>query len=162
MAEIHVPETLEMGLQVGALVGRTVRVRESEGRNKFDRSCHVAYYVTREDELAGFCVVDLPLSGYLGGALAMIPTSTVQEEIDSGALGEDLLDAYYEVANIMAALLCADEAPHVRMIGIDEAGKDFEAKVLATIKEPHVRMDIQLEVEDYGSGTMTLLTTPQV
>ena len=41
MAEIHVPETLEMGLEVGALVGRTVR--ESEGRNKFDRSCHVAY-----------------------------------------------------------------------------------------------------------------------
>ena len=161
MAEIHVPETLEMGLQVGALVGRTVRVRESEGRNKFDPSCHVAYYVTREDELAGFCVVDLPLSGYLGGALAMIPTGTVQEEIDSGALGEDLLDAYYEVANIMAALLCADDAPHVRLIGIDEAGKDFEAKVLATIKEPRVRMDIKLEVEEYGSGTMTLLTTPQ-
>ncbi len=32
MAEIQVPETLEMALQVGALVGRTVRVRESEGR----------------------------------------------------------------------------------------------------------------------------------
>ena len=91
----------------------------------------------------------------------MVPTGTVQGEIGSGALGEDLLDAYYEVANIMAALLCDDDAPHVRLIGIDQAGKDFEAKVLATIREPRVRMDIQFEVEEYGSGTMTLLTTPQ-
>ena len=37
MAEIHVPETLEMALQVGALVGRTVRVRESEGAARADR-----------------------------------------------------------------------------------------------------------------------------
>ncbi|GEM_PF-597013 len=161
MAEIHVPETLEMGLQIGRLVGRTARVTESEGRNKFDDSCHVAYYVTREDELAGFCVVDLPLSGYLGGALAMIPEGTVQEEIDSGKLDPDLLEAYYEVANIMAALLCADGSPHVRLIGIDEAGKDFERTVFGTIVDPNRRMDIEVEVEGYGTGRMTLLTTRQ-
>ena len=161
MAEIHVPETLELGLQVGQLLGRTVRVTEVEGRNKFDDSCHVAYYVTREDELAGFCVVDFPLSGYLGGALAMIPAGTIEEFIEGGALDEDLLEAYYEVANIMAALLCADGAPHVRLIGIDDAGKDFERLVLTTIADPCVRLDIQVEVEDYGTGLMTLLTTRQ-
>lgn len=161
MPEIHVPDPLEMGLQVGQLVGRTVRVSEVEGRNRFDEDCHVAYYVTREDTLAAFCVVDLPLSGYLGGALAMIPAPTIQEVVDAGALDEDLLEGYHEVANIMAALLCADGAPHVRLIGIDEAGKDFEAAVLRTIQDPCVRMDVQLEVEEYGTGRLTLLTVRQ-
>ena len=161
MAEIHVPDQLEMGQQLSQLVGRTARVKKAEGRNKFDTSCHVAYYVTREDELAGLCVVDLPLSGYLGGALAMFPDTIVQERIDEGALDEDLLDAYYEVANIMAALLCSDGTPHVRLIGIDEAGKDFEADVLGTIAKPCRRLDVELDVEDYGKGRMTLLTTWQ-
>ena len=79
MPEIHLPENLELGRQVGTLVGRTARVFEIDGRNKFDESCHVAYYVTREDELAGFCVVDLPLSAFLGAALAMIPAGTAEE-----------------------------------------------------------------------------------
>jgi hypothetical protein len=45
------------------------------------------------------------------------------------------------------------------MIGIDEAGKDFESAVLRTIGDPCRRIDIQVEVEDYGTGLMTLLTT---
>ena len=159
MAEIHVPENLELGQQIGTLVGRAATVNEIEGRNRFEKSCHVAYYVTREDELAGFCVVDLPLAAYLGAALAMIPSETAKEEIEADELGEDLLDAYYEVANIMAALLCADGSPHVRLIGIDEAGMPFEPAVLATIKDPCRRIDIQLDVSEYGSGALTLLTT---
>jgi len=158
MAEIHVPENLELGHQVGTLVGRTARVIDIAGRNKFDESCHVAYYVTREDELAGFVVVDLDLAAYLGAALAMIPAGTAKEDIEAGALSEDLLDAYYEVANIMAALLCADGAPHVRLIGIDDAGMPFEQRVLATIQDPCRRLDFNLEVDDYGTGAMTILT----
>lgn len=101
VTKIHLPDNLELGRQIGTLVGRTARVIEVEGRNKFDGSSHSAYYVTREDDLAGFCVVDLPLSGYLGAALAMIPADTAQEEINAGELQEELLECYYEVANIM-------------------------------------------------------------
>ncbi len=158
MAEIHVPEKLEMGRLIGTLIGRIAVAKESESRNRFDETCHVAYYVTREDALAGFCVVDLPLSGYLGAALAMIPPEITREEIGFGELGEDLLDAYSEVANIMAALLCTDGAPHVRMIGIDEAGKPFESVVLGTIQDPYRRIDIQLDIDGYGAGSMTLMT----
>ena len=158
MAEIHVPEILELGQQIGTLVGRTASVSESEGRNRFEKSCHVAYYVTREDALAGFCVVDLPLAAFLGAALAMMPSETAKEEINSGELGEDLLDAYYEVANIMAALLCADGSPHVRLLGIDDAGMPFESAVLSTIKDPCRRIDIQVAVDEYGSGALTILT----
>jgi hypothetical protein len=159
LPEIHVPENLELGRQIGTLIGRIAVVKESKGRNRFEKTCHSAYYVTREDALAGFCVVDLALSGYLGGALAMIPQGTVQEEIHYGELGEDLLDAYYEVANIMAALLCADGTPHVRLLGIDDAGMPFESPVLSTIKNPCRRIDVHVDVAEYGSGILTLLTT---
>lgn len=158
MPEIHVPGNQELGQQIGTLVGRAAVVSESEGRNRFEKSCHVAYYVTSEDALASFCVVDLSLAAYLGAALAMIPSDIAQEEIDSGELGEDLLDAYYEVANIMAALLCADGTPHVRLLGIDVAGMPYESAVLATIKDPGHRIDIQVDVDNYGSGVLTLLT----
>ena len=102
-----------------------------------------------------------PLSGYLGGALAMIPAPTIQEVVETGALDEDLLEGYQEVADGMAALLCADGAPAVRLIGIDGAGKDHEPAVLRTIQDPCVRMDVQLEVEEYGTGRLTLLTVRQ-
>ena len=61
----------------------------------------------------------------------------------------------------MAALLCADGAPRVRLIGIDESRKPFEKRVLETIKDPCRRIDFHLEVDDYGTGKMTILTTRQ-
>lgn len=158
MPEIHVPGNQELGQQIGTLVCRVAEVSESEGRNRFEKSCHFAYYVTSDETLASFCVVDLSLAAYLGAALAMIPSDIAQEEIDSGELGEDLLDAYYEVANIMAALLCSEGSPHVCLLGIDVAGMPFESAVLTTIKNPGHRIDIQVDVDGYGSGVLTPLT----
>lgn len=157
MPKIHIPETGELGTQIGSLVGKTIKVSKSDGPNSFDESCHTARYLTRDDKLAALCQFDLPVAAYLGAALAMIPAGVAQEAAKEGDLGDNLTDAFSEVANIMAGLLCIDGAPHVRWVSIQKTLGDLEDDSKATVENPCRRIDI--DIDGYGAGKLTILTT---
>ena len=159
MPKIHMPDVSELGAQLGALVGKTATIRECDAANIFDESCHTARYATRDDDLAALCQVELPIAAALGAALAMIPLGVAEEAIKVGELGENLTDAYSEVANIMAGLLCADGTPHVRWIGSVEktlgALTDDDKQI---IQSPCGRVDVEIEIEGYCGGKMSIVT----
>ncbi|MFK7898258.1 MAG: hypothetical protein AB8G23_20665 [Myxococcota bacterium] len=158
MIEIHVPEVDELSEQLGLLIGKEIKADSHEEPWEFGPSVQSAIYVTRDDRLAAILRMDLPLAAHVGAALAMMPASASEEAAKEGVLEDDLLDAFGEVVNIMAALLCLDGAPHVRLATVNHCEPSLEADFMSALVEPEVRINLALEVEGYGSGRMTWQT----
>lgn len=158
MVEIHVPKVEELAEQLGLLIGKKIKAEERAENWVFGPSVQSAIYVTREDRLAAILRVDLDLAAHFGAALAMMPAAASEAAAKEESLEDDLLDAYGEVVNIMAALFCADGAPHVRLATVNECDPSLRNDFLSTLVEPNVRINLAIEVEDYGSGRLTVQT----
>lgn len=85
----------------------------------------------------------------------MIPASAAEEASKEGDLGDNLTDAHCEAANIMAALLCADGAPHVRWTTMAKTHDALTDADKAVLENSVSRIDV--EFEGYGGGKMTLV-----
>ena len=158
MPDIHIPKIDRLGEQLTSLLGRETTATEAPGPNSFDDSCHTARYFTRDDKLAALCQVDLAVAAFLGAALAMVPAGGAEEAVKDGDLGANLTDAYSEVANIMAGLLCSDGYPHVRWVSIAKSLGALDDDDKAIMAKPHKRIDVEVDIEGYGAGKMTILT----
>jgi len=158
MSKIHMPEVAELGEQLRVLLGRTTKATEAGSPHIFEDSCHTARYLTRDDQLVVLCQVDLTVAAAMGASLAMIPASAAEEAIKDGDLGENLTDAYCEVANIMASLLCKDGYPHVRWVSIEKSIDALSESDKAILASPSERIDIEVEFEGYGGGKMSIIT----
>ncbi len=158
MAKIHMPAISELGEKLTPLVGQPTRISESARPNSFDDACCTARYITRDDRLAALIRADLRLAAHLGAALAMMTADDAEHAITDGTLDEDLTDAYSEIANILASLLCADDAPHVRWTELetDVAGLSEGDKTL--IEDPCERIDVEVEIEAFGCGRLSILS----
>jgi hypothetical protein len=157
-AKIHVPKLKDLSDHLEPLMGRTTKVTASAAPNKFKESCQTARYLTRDDKLAALCQVDLELAAFLGAALAMVPVGAAQDCAKEGKLSPNLTDAFREVANILAGVLCVNGAPHVRWteVSSDLAGLAADAK--AVVAKPCDRVDVRVAVDGYGGGNLTILT----
>ncbi len=158
MPDIHMPKIERLGEQLTSLLGKETTVSESTGPNAFEADCHTARYFTRDDRLAALCQVDLAVAAFLGAALAMVPAGGAEEAVKEGELGANLIDAYSEVANIMAGLLCSDGYPHVRWVSIGKSLDALTEDDKAIVASPKKRIDVQIEIEGYGGGKMTILS----
>ncbi|MCP5056705.1 MAG: hypothetical protein GY937_08255 [bacterium] len=157
MPKIRMPEIAELGTQLGSLVGKDVSIADARGPNTFEDSCHTARYMTRDDRLVALCQVDLAVAAAMGASLAMIPASAAEGAVKNGKLDQNLTDAYREVANIMAALLCGDGFPHVRSTSVEETLDSLSDEESAILKKPASRIDVEVEFEGYGGGKMTIV-----
>lgn len=160
-AKIHCPKLKELSDHLEPLIGRTTTVTPSKAPNKFKETCQTARYVARDGKLAAVCQFDLELAAYLGAALAMIPIASAQDDVKSGKLSPTLVDAFREVANILAGVLCVDGAPHVRWTDVVAGLAAMPADAKAVVAKPCERIDVHVEVEGYGGGgggNLTILT----
>ncbi|MGB0618656.1 MAG: hypothetical protein ACPGVZ_04235 [Myxococcota bacterium] len=158
MARIHFPEIAQLGGHLEGLVGAPVSITPRPSPNGFDARVHTARYRLKDDGLAALLQVDLDLAARLGSALAMMPAEEALAATERGALDEDLTDAWSEVANVLAALLCADDSPHVRWTELATSESELTVDDKDLLAAPCDRIDVEIEVEAYGAGLMTLLT----
>lgn len=105
-------------------------------------------------------VFDADLVGVLGGALTMVPTTTLDEARERGELPENVVENFWEVTNILASMLNRPDSPHVvqadRHRSFDEVGDDLRAVIDGAAKVRRFRV----EVDGYGSGCMALYSAP--
>lgn len=82
----------------------------------------------------------------------MLP-ATAGKSWESGELPETLR----ETTNVLSRLLMNDDTPHLRLAQVtpSEATLPAQAALLPRLVQ---RADVQITIEDYGSGTLTLLT----
>ena len=157
-AKIHVPKLKELSDHLEPLMGRATTVTASAAPNKFKETCHTARYLTRDDKLAALCQVDFELAAFLGAALAMVPVGAAQDCVKEGKLSANLTDAFREVANILAGVLCVNGAPHVRWTEVATTLGALPADAKAVLAKPCDRVDFRVEVEGYGGGQLTVFT----
>ncbi|MEZ4331009.1 MAG: hypothetical protein R3F35_04620 [Myxococcota bacterium] len=158
MPVIHTPKLNEVAQQLEPLMGRATKVTAASGPNKLEASCQTARYVTRDDKLAALCQVDVGLAAALGAALALLPAGAAEDAAKAGKLPDNLLDAFSEVANILAGVLCVDGALHVRWTTVAQSQAELSADDKALLAKPASRLDVTVEIEGFGAGKLSIVT----
>ena len=145
------------GLFAG-LLGRPVVARDSEPlRLKSMDPRTVAEYVTDDGRVQALCVCDIDLACYSGAALSMIPPGVALQGIRRHELEENLCENFSEIMNVLTSLLNVTGSPHLvfRALYLPKQAVSGEAKTL--LSEPPARIDLEIEIEGYGSGKATLV-----
>ena len=110
-------------------------------------------FVEDDGAVGGACIADLELASYAGAALAMIPKPVAEESIAAGALAEGLDENFYEVANILTALLNGPSVPHLKIrdltVGVPDEVRDLVVRAAG-------RRSFDVTITDYGTGRLAL------
>lgn len=106
------------------------------------------------------CVSDVPLVNYAGAALALIPANIAQDGAKRYQLSDTVIENYFEILNIMGALLNQVCAEHVRLVDVKYPNEPLPGPVAALLEACDKRFDLRIDIEGYGSGCMSLLQVP--
>jgi hypothetical protein len=119
----------------------------------------IGVYVTDDGEVACLCILELGLAAFAGAALSLIPARSAQESIKAGQLSEAIADNSYEILNVGARLFNSPRTPHVTLRSAYRAPGMLPSEVTRVMSGPVGRLDLEVEIPDYGAGKMWLLTT---
>jgi hypothetical protein len=140
------------------LTGKPVTVAPGAPVTPTERSpVSVAVYVDPQLNVNALCVMDLALSAWTGGALAMLPPGGVQDAVEEdGELSSMLTEALYEVVNVVSALFNVPGAPHSKLHKLFAPGDDIDGDIAGMLAAFN-RLDLQVEVPGYGKGNLSLV-----
>ena len=116
-----------------------------------------AAYTVDGGRIAAIGLWDLPLAAAASAAMGMLPPTTVGEVLSAGALDEELLELFHEVANVTARLLNSAGTPHVVLRGIDQLPATLPRDAQALLLHPVARLDYNVDIEGFGTGIMSLM-----
>jgi hypothetical protein len=137
------------------LLGRAVTASPVKETELSDGGAWVTgIFIEDDGTVGGASVMDLPLAAHAGASLAMIPSNVAAEAIKEGALSETLSENVGEVANIATGLLNGQIFPHLRMRELVDGVPD---EVRDLLIKASGRRDLDMTIDDYGSGTLVLL-----
>jgi hypothetical protein len=111
-------------------------------------------YVDDAGQLVGACIADLPLAASVGAALAMISPEVAKESVTAGLLSPTLRDNYYEVLNIMSAMLNGPSVSHLKLSDLVD-GVPQDVVDLVTIARGRKYYDIT--ILGYSGGRLVLI-----
>ena len=142
------------------LLGRdvTVGIGKPVASGQDEPTC-IGVFVDDRTTMLGLCIVDLPLSGAMGGALGLMPPGGVEDMVAEKDLSKMVLDNVYEVVNILSALLNVEGAPHAKLYVLHLPGEVLPNDVAAQAAALGNRLDLDVEVAGYGKGSMSLVLT---
>jgi len=101
--------------------------------------------------------MDLPLSAWTGGALAMLPPGGVQDAVEDGELYPMHVEALYEVVNVVSALFNTPGAPHAKLHALHAPGDTLPVDVLGLAASLGNRIDLDCTVAGYGKGKLSII-----
>ena len=155
---VVLPEIKDVKDMLSGLVGKPVAVAPGAPVTPTERSpVSVAVYVDPHMNTNALCVMDLALSAYTGGALALLPPGGCQDAVEEdGELTSMLTEALYEVTNVLSALFNVPGAPHSKLHKLIAPGDDIDGDIAGMLAAFN-RLDLQVEVPGYGKGNLSLV-----
>ncbi len=152
------PTTKDVKDMLTGLVGRPVTVAPGAPVTPTERKpVSVAVYVDPQLNTNALCVMDLALSAYSGGALAMLPPGGCQDAVEEdGELTTMLTEALHEVVNVLSALFNVPGAPHSKLYALYAPGDDIPGDIAGMLSAFN-RIDLAVEVPGYGKGGLSLV-----
>ncbi|SFK43838.1 hypothetical protein [Geodermatophilus ruber] len=158
MTTLTLPAAKDVRDMLAGLLGKPVAVLPGDPVTPSgERPASVAVYVDPQMNVSALCVMDLGLSAYTGGALALLPPGGVQDAVEEdGELTTMLTEALHEVVNVLSALFNVPGAPHSKLYKLYAPGEDLPGD-LAEMVAAFNRIDLAVEVPGYGKGALSLV-----
>ena len=155
---VVLPEIKDVKDMLSGLVGKPVNVAPGAPVTPTDRSpVSVAVYVDPQMDINALCVMDLALSAYTGGALALLPPGGCQDAVEEdGELTSMLTEALHEVVNVVSALFNVPGAPHSKLHKLSAPGEDLPGDIEGMLAAFN-RVDLAIEVPTYGKGALSFV-----
>ena len=158
MSVVLLPAAKDVREMLEGLVGRTVVVSPGAPVTPTsDRPVSVAVYVAPDMSVNALCLMDLGASAYTAGGLALLPPGGCQDAVEEdGELSPMLVEALHEVVNVLSALFNTPGAPHSKLHKLYAPGEEV-AGDLAGMLAGFNRVDLDLDVQGYGKGSLSLV-----
>lgn len=99
---------------------------------------------------------DIAFAARAGACLAMIPTGIADESIKKKDLHPSLIENFFEIINIVSALINQTSEVHVRLGTLVPSTK-ADAAVASAIKTSKTRLDCEVTIGGYGVGKFSMI-----
>lgn len=139
-----------LGREAGTVEGPPCDVAESMS----------GFYMNESGTEGIVCICDVPLVNYTGAALALIPANIAREGAGRHELSDAVIENFFEILNILGAVLNQVCDEHVRLVDVKYPGEPLPEPVAALIRDCEHRHDLMVDIEDYGKGSLSLMHLP--
>ena len=158
MTTVLIPAAKDVREMLEGLVGRTVVVAPGAPITPAPgRPVAVAVYLSPEMSVNALCLMDLGAAAYTAGGLALLPPGGCQDAVEEdGELSAVMVEALHEVVNVLAALFNTPGAPHSKLHKLYAPGEEVSAD-LAGMLAGFNRIDLSLDIQGYGKGSLSLV-----
>jgi|GEM_PF-605885 len=151
------PGPYEVGNMFRILMGRTVSAKTRPGSpSTVSGTDQVAVYVDDQGEIMAICLCSVGLAAAVGAALSMLSPQMADEASARSELPETMRENHYEVMNISARFFNSPYSPHVRLQAVHQVDQGLPAPLRTALGRLGAWSQLDIEVEDYGTGTMLL------
>ncbi|MCO7219848.1 hypothetical protein [Klenkia sp. PcliD-1-E] len=120
------------------------------------RPAAVAAYVDPTSRLNAVVLIDLPLSAWCAGALALLPKGGCEDSVEEGELTDVQVEVLHEVVNVAASLFNAGGVTHSRLDRLYAPGEALPGDIAGLTASTN-RVDIDVSVAGYGSGSLSVV-----
>ena len=139
---------------LSALLRRTVHATPSKAA-KPPAVTATGVYRSGEAPAVAACTADLAFAHFSSAAFMLIPADVAKENIKDGTVDETLKDSFGEVLNVLSRLFSETDGSRISL-----ASKTFAPAPSAAADGPLLasknRLDLNVEIEGYGSGLLCL------
>lgn len=157
-AVAHLPAPKEVKDLLGSLLDKPVSLRPGP---PFAVSplypASIATFVDDSLVVRAVVALDLPLSAFLGSALALVPLAGADAAIEEQRLSEPIAEALHEVFNVLASLFNVGDAAHVRLYQATPAGEPLAADARSRTQILGRREDLVVDITGYGTGRLAIV-----
>jgi hypothetical protein len=142
------------------LMGRAVKVERTEPVDlEGARTAALADYEAANGTVGLLCFADVRLANALGAALTLVAPSVVDDAVARREIDDPTIENLREVVNVMTTLFNTTDTPHLKFHAIHRLPGDLPADIETLFKMPRARRDYRVTVEDYGTGTLSVLSS---
>jgi hypothetical protein len=153
-----VPTALDARELISGLLGREVTVQMTDAFVG-DPGAGATYAVYQDDQARtrAVAVMDLAMSAYAGAAIGLMPVGAAEIAIEEAELPPVMRENLGEVLNVLAALLNAQDCPHVKLTSVVHVGGTPDPEVAAHATTVGRRLDLTVTVPQFGTGKLSIV-----
>lgn len=153
----NMPGHLEVARLFTVLLGVDVHVTPKKAPGRPRRNQIVASYVDEGGHVAALFVLDPPLAMSAGAALSMVSPEVAIDAATTWRIPPIILENLTEIANVLTALVNRALGRRALTREVVVLPGSLAADVLGVAAKPKVRLDLDVAVVGYATGTLSLL-----
>ena len=114
-------------------------------------------FVDAQNKVIGGVLADLSLACLAGAAFSLIPADAARDSIKAKGLDDFMRENFAELLNIFSVLFNPQRSHRVRLSATPFPADAASSDLLALAAKPAKRMDLEVDIDGYGRGLLSLL-----